>query len=150
MLSGKCGSAGIGRQAGLRCLCPTIDVWVQVPSPAPEKAVVSFGGCFFYSRMGLEPKVASHMIARYAGREFLARPAQVPSPAPRQNKAIRSCSGTSAATLTGNLVFPFPSQTHSVVLRDGIGSNLDYPGAPEKAVVSFGGCFFYSPIAIPH
>ena len=28
-----CGSAGIGRQAGLRCLCPTIDVWVQVPSP---------------------------------------------------------------------------------------------------------------------
>ena len=31
-----CGSAGIGRQAGLRCLCPTIDVWVQVPSPAPK------------------------------------------------------------------------------------------------------------------
>ena len=29
------GSAGIGRQAGLRCLCSTIDVRVQVPSPAP-------------------------------------------------------------------------------------------------------------------
>ena len=32
------GSAGIGRQAGLRCLCPTIDVRVQVPSPAPKSA----------------------------------------------------------------------------------------------------------------
>ena len=32
------GSAGIGRQAGLRCLCPTIDVWVQVPSPAPRRS----------------------------------------------------------------------------------------------------------------
>ncbi len=30
------GSAGIGRQAGLRCLCLTIDVRVQVPSPAPN------------------------------------------------------------------------------------------------------------------
>ena len=35
--SAVCGSAGIGRQAGLRCLCSTIDVRVQVPSPAPGK-----------------------------------------------------------------------------------------------------------------
>ena len=35
--SAVCGSAGIGRQAGLRCLCSTIDVRVQVPSPAPKR-----------------------------------------------------------------------------------------------------------------
>lgn len=52
-----CGSAGIGRQAGLRCLCPTIDVWVQVPSPAPKKTSV-FELMSFFSLLvdnGTEP-----------------------------------------------------------------------------------------------
>lgn len=38
------GSAGIGRQAGLRCLCLTIDVRVQVPSPAPEQQPLNRSG----------------------------------------------------------------------------------------------------------
>ncbi len=54
-----------------------------------------------------------------------------PPPAPRQNKAARSYGGTSTATLTGDLVFPFPSQTHSVGLCDGIGSDMDCSGAPN-------------------
>ena len=47
-----CGSAGIGRQAGLRCLCPTIDVWVQVPSPAPKtpRYIVLWRFCFSRAR----------------------------------------------------------------------------------------------------
>ena len=53
-------------------------------------------------------------------------------PAPRQNKAARSCGGTSTATSTGDLVFPFPSQTHFVGLCDGIGSDMDCPGAPRQ------------------
>ena len=55
---------------------------------------------------------------------------QVLLPAPRQNKAARSCGGTSTATSTGDLVFPFPSQTHSVGLCDGTGSDFNCPGAP--------------------
>ena len=58
---------------------------------------------------------------------------RVPPPAPRQNKAARSCGGTSTATSTGDLVFPFPSQTHSVGLCDGIGPDLDCPGAPRRS-----------------
>jgi hypothetical protein len=50
----------------------------------------------------------------------------------RQNKAARSCGGTSTATSTGDLVFPFPSQTHSVGLCDGIGSDMNCSGAPEN------------------
>ena len=44
-----CGSAGIGRQAGLRCLCSTIDVRVQVPSPAPKEQTGGYhaSGLFF-------------------------------------------------------------------------------------------------------
>ena len=57
---------------------------------------------------------------------------RVPPPAPRQNKAARSCGGTSTATSTGDLVFPFPSQTHSVGLCDGTGSVFSCPGAPRQ------------------
>ena len=69
---------------------------------------------------------------------------RVPAGAPRQNKAARSCGGTSTATSTGDLVFPFPSQTHSVGLCDGTGSNLNCPGAPkwresEQDSLLFGG-----------
>ena len=53
-------------------------------------------------------------------------------PLPRQNKAARSCGGTSTAASTGDLVFPFPSQTHFVGLCDGIGSDMDCPGAPRQ------------------
>ena len=42
--------------------------------------------------------------------------------------------GTSTATSTGDLVFPFPSQTHFVGLYDGIGSDLHCPGAPKTVV----------------
>ena len=63
---------------------------------------------------------------------------QVLLPAPRQNKAARSCGGTSTATSTGDLVFPFPSQTHSVGPCDGVGSDLTFPfsGAAPPARVN--------------
>ena len=52
--SAVCGSAGIGRQAGLRCLCSTIDVRVQVPSPAPNEETTHFGWFFRFHEQGLE------------------------------------------------------------------------------------------------
>ena len=66
-------------------------------------------------------------IGRHAGFRFPWETVQVQVllPAPRQNKAARSCGGTSNATSTGDLVFPFPSQTHSVGLCDGFVSHLD-------------------------
>ena len=60
----KRGSAGIGRQAGLRCLCPTIDVRVQVSSPAPKKNHLS--GWFFFCCQGDRNPVRA---ARWAAHE---------------------------------------------------------------------------------
>ena len=68
-------------------------------------------------------------VRKRAGGTFSPRPGlprragQVPPCASRQNKAARSCGGTSTTTSTGDLVFPFPSQTHSVGLCDGTGSS---------------------------
>ncbi len=37
-----CRGAGIGRQAGLRILCPTTGVWVRLPPAAPESDLMAF------------------------------------------------------------------------------------------------------------
>ena len=61
-------------------------------------------------------------------------PVRVRSPAPRQNKAMRSCGGTSTATSTDDLVFPFQPRPADAGLASDreTGSDLDWPGAPEK------------------
>ena len=68
---------------------------------------------------------------------------RVPPPAPRQNKAARSCGGTSTATSTGDLVFPFqPRPAEAGLASDWeTGSDLDCSGAPRqnKAARSCGG-----------
>ena len=111
------------------------------------------GGSEFEPRRPLQKPIAFAIgffirgyggIGRHAGFRFLWETVQVqvllPAP-PRQNKAIRSCGGTSAAASTDDLVFPFPSQTHSVGLCDGFVSHLDRPNAPRqnKAIRSCGG-----------
>ena len=59
---------------------------------------------------------------------------RVPPPAPRQNKAMRSCGGTSTATSTDDLVFPFQPRPADAGLASDreTGSDLDCPGAPAK------------------
>ena len=58
---------------------------------------------------------------------------RVPPPAPRQNKAMRSCGGTSTATSTDDLVFPFqPRPADAGLASDrGTASDSDCPGAPR-------------------
>ena len=54
---------------------------------------------------------------------------RVPPPAPRQNKAMRSCGGTSTATSTDDLVFPFQPRPADAGLASDreTGSDLDHP-----------------------
>ena len=54
--------------------------------------------------------------------------------APRQNKTIRSCGGTSTATSTDGLVFPFQPRPADAGLASDweAGSDLDCPGAPRQ------------------
>ena len=79
--SAVCGSAGIGRQAGLRCLCSTIDVRVQVPSPAPKRENPLWILSFFAASL----RLASIRFAQICRREY-----PIPSGAsPCKAKSVR-------------------------------------------------------------
>ena len=112
-------------------------VWVRVPPPAPRQknsAPFRFRGLrksrenctsaasFFLSETEVSRGTSVSVMENGSDLDC--------SGAPRQNKAAMSWGGTSTATMTGGLVFPFPSQTHSVELCDGFDSDLDCPGAP--------------------
>ena len=109
-------------------------VWVRVPPPAPEKGKSEqdfpFSGAAPPARVNplrSNAKGGSRPLSRSSHADLdVGSDLNCPG-VPRQNKAIRLCGGTSSATSTDGLVYPFQARPADAGLASdcGAGSDLD-------------------------